>query len=269
MGETAVKLWPAAAALVLAASPALAQERDYCPEQPGLNTPPCIIDKGHASLEVSFADWTLDDQPDSRTDTVLIGDAKLRIGLTDTIEAQIGWTPYGHIRTRDKASGAISSVGRVGDVTLGAKINFANPDGDKISVALLPYVSLPVGRTPLGAGDWSAGVLLPLSFSLSDAVSLAATPEIDAAVDGDGNGRHLAYSGTAGLAFRLSDAVTLTGEGQVLRDDDPSGHSTQTLAALSLGWMARKDLQLDLFGAAGLDHAAPDVEIYAGISRRF
>ena len=253
----------------LVASSAEAQARDYCPERPGLNTPPCIVDQGHASLELSFADWTLDDQPDSRTDTVVIGDAKLRIGLTDTIEAQIGWTPYGHVRERDKASGTVSSVGRVGDVTLGAKINLANPDGDKTSVAILPYVSLPVGRTPVGAGDWGAGVLLPLSFSLSDAVSLAATPEIDAAVDEDGSGRHLAYSGTAGLAFKLSNALTLTSEGQWLRDDDPTGHTTQTLAALSLGWMARKDLQFDLFGAAGLDHAAPDVEIYAGISRRF
>ena len=99
---------PRAAVLVLGAaltaSPAWAQARDYCPERPGLNTPPCIVDKGHASLEISLADWTLDDQPDSHTDAVLIGDAKLRIGMTDTIEAQIGWTPYGHLRTRERQS---------------------------------------------------------------------------------------------------------------------------------------------------------------------
>jgi hypothetical protein len=251
------------------AVPAFAQERDYCPERPGLDTPPCIIDKGHASLEVSFADWTLDDQPDSRTDSVLIGDAKLRIGLTDTIEAQVGWTPFGHVRERDKTSSAVSSANRVGDLTLGAKINLANPGGDGTSIAILPYVSLPVGRAPVGAGDWGAGVLMPLSFSLTKTISLAATPEIDAATDEDGNGRHLAYSGTAGLAFKLSDAVSLTGEGQVLRDDDPSGHTTQAIAALSLGWMARKNLQFDVYSGAGLNRDTPDMEVYAGISRRF
>lgn len=260
---------------LLAAAPAWAQdkadakERDYCPERPGLNTPPCIVDKGHVSVETALADWTLDDQPDQRTDTVLIGDTKLRIGLTDTIEAQIGWTPYGHVRQRDKTTGLVTGDGAVGDVTLGAKINLLNPDGDKTSVALLPYVSLPVGRSPVGAGDWGAGVLLPLSFALSDTMSLAATPELDAAVDQDGSGRHLAYSATAGLAFKLSKAVTLTGETQILRDDDPAGHTTQALAALSVGWMAAKHLQLDLFGAAGLNRDAPDVELYAGISRRF
>lgn len=255
--------------LATLATPALAEERDYCPERPGLNTPPCIIDKGHVSVETALADWTLDNQPDQRTDTVLIGDTKLRVGLTDTIEAQIGWTPHGHVRQRDKASGAVSHDGAVGDVSLGAKINLLNPAGDKTSVAVLPYVTLPVGRSPIGAGDWGAGVLLPLNFSLSDTVSLAATPEADAAVDQDGHGRHPAYSGTAGLAFKLSKAVTLTGETQVLRDEDPSGHTTQALAALSLGWMAAKHLQFDLFGAAGLNRDAPDVELYAGISRRF
>lgn len=256
---------------LLAAVPAWAQEkeRDYCPERPGLNTPPCIVDKGHVSVETALADWTLDDQSDQRTDTILIGDTKLRIGLTDTIEAQVGWTPYGHVRQRDKTTGLVDRADAVGDVTLGAKISLVNPDGDKMSVALLPYVSLPVGRSPVGAGDWGAGVLVPLNFSLTDKLSLAATPEVDAAVDEDGSGRHLAYSGTAGLAFKLSDAVTLTGEGQVLRGDDPSGHTTQALAALSLGWMVRKSLQLDLFGAAGLNRDAPDVEVYAGISRRF
>ncbi|MDQ2878272.1 MAG: transporter [Pseudomonadota bacterium] len=258
-----------AALLATLATPALAQDRDYCPERPGLNTPPCIIDKGHVSIETSIADWTLDDQPDSRTDTVLIGDTKLRIGVSDTIEAQIGWTPYGHVRQRDKTSGAVSSDGAVGDVSLGAKINLMNPGGDQASIAILPYVTLPVGRTPTGAGDWGAGVLLPLSFSLSDTVSLAATPEADAAVDQGGHGRHLAYSGTAGLGFKLTKALTLTGEGQVLRDDDPSGHTTQALAALSLGWMAAKTLQFDLFAAAGLNRDAPTLEIYGGISRRF
>jgi hypothetical protein len=260
-----------AAAFFLIPLAAHAQDgaRDYCPERPGLNTPPCVIDKGHVSVETAIADWTLDNQPDSRTDTILVGDTKLRIGLTDTIEAQIGWTPYGHVRQRDKPSGTVSSEGAAGDVWLGAKINLMNPDGDKVSVALLPYVTVPVGRSPVGAGDWGAGVLLPLSFSLSDAVSLAATPEIDAAVDKDGKGRHLAYSATAGLAFKLTEAVTVTGETQILRDDDPSGRTTQAMAALSVGWMASRNLQFDVFGAVGLNRGAPDMELSAGISRRF
>ena len=252
----------------LLATPAAAELREYCPERPGLNTPPCIVDRGHVSVETAIADWTRDDQPDMRTDTVLIGQTVVRLGVTDAIEARAEWTPYGHQRTRDKASGMVDRAGGVGDVILGVKASLLHPDGEGLSIAVLPQVTLPVGRAPIGAGDWGAGALLPISYSLSKSVQLETTPEVDAAVNGDGPGRHLAYSLTAGVAVEVGKA-TLSGELQVKRDDDPSRHTTPALAALSLAVKAGNNLQFDVLGAAGLNHDAPDVEIYAGIARRF
>ena len=249
------------------AAPAVAQERDYCPERPGLNTPACIVDKGHVSVETSLADWTLDRQGGDREDRTLIGDTKLRIGLTDTIEAQVGWTPFGIDRQR--SGGVVDRVTGVGDVTLGVKANLAHPDGDGFAIAVLPFITLPVGRMPIGAGDWGGGVVLPISYQLGETLQLEATPELDAAVDMDGDGRHLAYSGTAGLGWKLTDTLTLTGEGQVARDNDPAGHTTQTLAALSLAVQAGKNLQFDVFGAKGIGRDSPDVELYGGVAVRF
>lgn len=256
-----------AALLLLGAVPATAQDRDYCPDRPGIGTPACTMAPGTVSVETSIADWTRDDQPGSRQDTVLIGDTLVRVGLSDAIEARVGWTPFGHDRVRDAAG--VESANRVGDVSLGVKANLRNPDGSGLSVAALPFMTLPVGRTPIGDGDWGAGFLLPITHDLSDAVSLAVNPEVDAAVDGDGHGRHLAYSLAGGLAFKLNPAFTLTGEMQALRDRDPGGHATQALAALSLAWSATDDLQFDLFGAGGLNHDTPGARIYAGIARRF
>lgn len=257
--------WFAAALFV--AAPALAQERDYCPERPGLDTPACTIAPGKVSVETSIVDWTRDDQPGSRTDTVLIGDTLVRLGLTDTIEMRVGWTPFGHVRER--SGGMIEDSNRVGDVSLGAKVNLHDPDGSGLSIAVLPYATLPVGRGPVGAGDWGAGLLVPVTWELSDTVSLDLSPEVDAAVDGDGAGRHVAYGSAAGVAIKLSEVVTLTGEAQVIRDDDPAGQTTQSLGALSIGWMAKENLQFDLLAAAGLNRDTPDAQIYAGISRRF
>lgn len=258
---------------LLAAAPAGAQgaaadhaERDYCPERPGLNTPPCIIDRGRVSVETSLADWTLDRSGGDRADTVLIGDTEVRIGLSDAVEAQLGWTPFGI--DRERGAGVVDRTTGVGDVTLGLKANLAHPDGDGFSVAVLPYLTLPVGRTGVGAGDWGVGALLPLSYDLSDVATLEATPEVDAAVDEDGHGRHLAVGGAAGLALKPADAVTLTGEVRLERDRDPAGHETHALAALSAGVMAAKNLQFDVLGAAGLNHSSPDVEVYGGVSVR-
>ncbi|GAA0306801.1 hypothetical protein GCM10009087_15940 [Sphingomonas oligophenolica] len=255
--------------LALIAAPAFAEERDYCPARPGLGTPACTISPGRVSVETSLADWTLQQDSSQRTDTVLVGDTLVRVGLTDTIEAQIGWTPYGHVRTRDKTAGTVDSTGAVGDALLGFKINLHHPDGSGLSAAIQPFVTLPIGRSPAGAGDWGAGVVAPVDYALNDTLSLQFTPEIDAAVDQDGNGRHFAASGTVGLGVALSKTVSGTIEVQALRDADPSGKTVQALASASLGWMPRKDWQFDVGAVAGLNRDAPDAELYLGVSRRF
>lgn len=193
----------------------------------------------------------------------------MRIGLTDTVEAQIGWTPYGHVRTHDRVAGTVDSDDRIGDALLGFKVNLHNPGGDGFSIAVQPFVTLPVGKAPLGAADWGAGVVVPMSVDLSDTLSLQFSPEADAAVDQDGNGRHFAASGTIGLGVAISDAVSGTIEFQLLRDDDPSGRTNQSLASASLGWMPNDELQLDIGAVAGLNRDAPDVELYIGVSHRF
>jgi hypothetical protein len=266
VGALAVALC-AAASLVPVAARADDQDRDYCPARPGLGTPACTMVPGQVSVETSLGDWTLDKQGNDRSDTVLIADTSVRIGLTDTIEAQIGWTPLGVVRER--AGTMVNRATRAGDTTLGLKTNLRRPDGSGLSLALQPFVTLPVGRAPVGAGDWGAGLVLPITYDLSTGVNLEVTPEIDAAVDQDGRGRHLAYSSVVGVGVALDDAVTFTLEGQMVRDEDPSGATTQDLVSASLAWMARKDLQLDAGAVAGLDRNAPDVEIYAGIARRF
>lgn len=257
----------AAALLIPAVAHAGDQDRDYCPARPGLGTPACTMAPGQVSVETSLGDWTLDKQGGDRTDTVLIGDTSVRIGLTDTIEAQLGWTPLGIVRER--VGGAVDRATRAGDATLGLKANLRNPDGSGLSVAVQPFVTLPVGRAPVGSGDWGAGLVVPLTYNLSKTVNLELTPELDAAVDQDGRGRHLAYSGVVGVGIALNDTLTFTLEDQLVRDEDPSGSTTQDLASASLAWMPRKTLQLDVGAVAGLDRNAPDLEIYAGIARRF
>ena len=256
--------------LVLAAWPAAAQnDREPCFDRPGLGTPPCTVTPGKLVAELGLGDWTLDRTPDTRTDTVVVGDALARIGVAEHAEVRIGWTAFGHERERDRATGAVDKSSGVGDVTLAVNRNLAHPDGSGTSVSVLPYVTVPTGGSTIGAGDWGTGVLIPASFELSHAVALTLTPEIDAAVDQDRHGRHLAYGSVVGLSFSLSDAVSAGTEVQVIRDRDPVEHTTQELAGLSLGWQPGGDVQLDAGTNLGLNHATPDVQVYLGVSRRF
>jgi hypothetical protein len=260
--------------LVLAISslvaPAAAQDlRPLCADRPGLETPACTVDAGHVQVELGIGDWIRDSQPDVRTDTILAGDVVARIGLTDNLEARVGWTAYGHQRERDRTSGVIDKVARTGDVTIGFKQNFRNPDGSGLSIALLPYATLPLGRGPIGAGDWGAGLIGAVSYELGGSLQVVASPEIDAAVDEDGDGRHLAYGGEVGLSGSLSDALTATIDVELLRDRDPGQHSTEALAGLSLAWQPQQLLQFDIGSNVGMNHASADVEVYVGVTRKF
>ncbi len=258
----------AAAALAV---PLHAEEklRELCSDRPGLDTLACTVDRGHLQAEIGFADWTLDRQADSRTDTLLIGDALLRYGMGNSTELRLGWTPYGHVRERDRTTGTIDRTSGIGDVTVGIKQNLLHPDGRGFSLALLPYASLPTGRSGVGAGDWAAGLLIPLDYDLSDRLTLELTPEIDAAVDQDGNGRHAAYGSAGGIAVKLSDKFSISVEGQLIRDRDPADHVTQALAGIYLTWQPKDRLQFDAGAQSGLNRSAPDVELYLGVTEKF
>lgn len=261
--------WVTLAAALTAAAPAWASEvRELCPDRPGLGTPACTVDAGAVVLEVGIADWTLDRTGDSRSDSWAFGDALLRAGLTPSLEVQLGWTMLGYARERDLVTGGRTERTRTGDVTLALRQNLRSPDGSGFSLAVMPYAMLPLGGDGVGAGDWGAGLIVPVGFELG-AVSLGLSSHVDAAVDADGDGRHLAYGSVAGLGFGLSDTLSAAAELSLTRDRDPAGHATEALAGLSLGWQPDPDSQWDIGVNAGLNRDSPDVQLYAGYVRRF
>lgn len=258
----------AAAPLLLAAGTARAGTlRDLCPDRPGLGTPPCTIDPGHIMIELGLGDWTLTRQGGEREDDLATGDLLVRYGLTSNLEMQVGWTAYTHIRTR--SGNLVQRTGGAGDVTIALRRNLHNPDGTGFSLALMPYATLPTGRDGIGAGDWGAGLLVPMTWQLPHGVTLDLTSEADAAVDGDGHGRHLAYSEIFGVDLAVTSKIGATAELEVAHDEDPAGHSSPLLAGFSADWTPNDNLQLDLGTNVGLNRASPDVEVYFGVARRF
>jgi hypothetical protein len=261
------QIFAAAAAILLASAPAAAELRDFCPDRPGLGTPACTMDPGHFDVELGLADWTLTRDSGTRTDDMAYGDILVRYGLGYSLEAQVHWTAVGTERFRD-ASGIRRQTG-TGDVSFALRRNLVHPDGSGLSAALMPVVTLPTGSDPLGAGTWGASLVVPMSQQLPHGLQLDFTGEIDAAPDSDGRGRHLGFGAVAGLDVDVSDTVGATFELAASRDEDPSATSDQLVGGLSLAWMAKPALQIDLGANLGLAGAAPDMELYFGISRRF
>ena len=170
----------AAAPLLLAAGTARAEElRDFCPDRPGLGTPACTMDRGHVAVELGLGDWTLTRQSGEREDDIATGDLLVRYGLASSLEMQIGWTAYTHVRTR--SGNVVARNGGTGDVFVALRQNLHDPDGSGFSIAVMPYATLPTGSHGIGAGDWGAGMLVPISYELPHGLALDLTAEADAA----------------------------------------------------------------------------------------
>jgi hypothetical protein len=265
--------------LALVAPPAWAQVqqaplphlRELCSERPGLTTAACTVDPGHVQIELGFGNWTLNRQDDEREDRAEAGDILIRYGLGTTTELQIGGIAYGHVRTLNRTDGSVRSAQGGGDVTVGLKQNLRHPAEGKIGLAMavLASVTLPTGRQDVGAGDWSAGLIVPLSYKVNDILSFALSPEADTAVDEDGGGRHLAYGAAAAVQVHLTDAVRLSPEVQFIRDDDPEEAVTLSTASLSLDVRAGKMTQFDVQAVAGLNRDTPDLRLSIGIAHKF
>ena len=255
-------------AALLAAPAGAAELRDFCPDRPGLDTPACIVDKGHVVVELGLAAWQREHDAVSVTHEFQAGDVLARVGVTDHLEAFAGWTAYGHDRVRDRITGVVDRSHGTGDLIFGVKQSLLNPGGDGTAVAVQAFVTAPIGAYGQGAGGWTQGILLPMQFDLPAGFQLALTPEIDRLPDTLRAGHHVQWTAVGGISHPIGK-LTVGAELLASRDDDPGDHVTQAVADLNLAWQPSSNLQLDAEVDAGLDRAAPDVRIAVGVARRF
>lgn len=254
-------------ALILAApahaQPAAEEESEICADRPGLASSTCIVEKNKVQVELAI-DWSFQEDGDARTDTLLAGDTVVRAGVDERTEVQFGWTAFGHVR--DRVGQVVTRDDSVGDAFVGVRRTLY--DRDDVAVALQGRFFLPIGGSAIGAGDWGAELLVPLTFSVGE-IDLALTPSIAAAPDADRRGRHLAYGLTAGAGFNLSKKLSAVIDLALARDEDPLGHSTEALAALALAYLVNNNLQIDAGAVIGLNEDSADLELYVGAAQRF
>jgi hypothetical protein len=254
------------ATMALLPAAAHAEDRDFCANRPGLGTPACTLAPGKAMLEIGIGAWNHSSDATSIEDDVTLGDALLRVGVTETTEVQIEITGHLLQRTHDRASGAVDRESGIGDGTLAIRQSVTGPNG---KVALEAFATAPLARSPIGAGQWSGGVMLPADFDLPGGFEIDFTPELDVAANVSGAGHHVAWGGVAGLSHGLGKQVTLTGEVAAFRDEDPAGHSTDARLAGSLAWQVSDKFQIDFEADAGLTAAAPARSLALGLAWQF
>lgn len=240
--------------------------RSFNTDRPPKANSPYTVDAGHFQYETDIAVYGYGNTGGVKTQEWTVVDPTLKMGLTNTIDAELQITPYDS--TVVKSAGNTTRTSGIGDTVARVKINLLGDDQGAEAVALLPYIKLPTARAGLGNGSVEGGLILPIAFGAPGGFSIIVMPEGDYLKDAAGRGYHIAADFLINVSHALDGRWTLYSEIFTTQSFQSSEKAVYTLDEALTGALSA-NLQLDFGGNFSLNGVAPHAQFYAGLSQRF
>ena len=240
--------------------------RSFNTDRPPKANSPYTVDAGHFQYETDVAVYGDADSSGVKTRNWTVFDPTLKLGLTNTIDAELQFTPYESMVTRSAAN--TTSVSGVGDTFARLKVNMLGDDHGSVALALLPYVKLPAAQSGLGNGKVEGGLILPISVSAPGGFTVIVMPEFDYLKNAADSGYHDAIDFLVNVSHPLSSRWTAYTEIFTTQSWQAREKPVYTQDD-ALTYALTPNLQLDFGGNFGLNGGAPRAQLYAGLSQRF
>jgi hypothetical protein len=247
------------------------QMRAFSPDRPTKSNSATTVDAGHFQYEADFANWTYDHDNSAgiTTSNLVIGAPTLKIGLTENTDFELATMPINFAYAKDRATNARSNDFGFGDLYTRLKYNIIGNEGGMYALAITPYVKAPTASTPIGNAHWEGGAYAPLSINLPDNWGLNFQSEYDRLEKSDLSGTYSNYQNLVNVSHPVI-WDSLTGFLEFWSDvSGDQGGQVEYTSDLSLAWLIKDNLQLDSGVNIGLNKAASDLQVYAGIAQRF
>src|SRR5262245_37705295 len=232
-------------------------------DRPGVANPPDVVASGAIQLEggLLFERETHGSGPN--TSTVTVPGGLLRVGLLSFLEFRVSANGYVFEK---QSSGSNRSSGS--DLAIGSRARLLDQQGIRPATALEFDLSLPTGSDAVTSGGVDPSGLLLVEWSFCDRFVLDGNLGLASVSRGNHvSGRAFQVSPSLSLGASLGASTQLFVEYYATFSD----RSIPDKNALDGGfsWLVDDDLQLDFSAGAGLDHAAPDFSVSAGVAWRF
>lgn len=249
---------PAALALLLIASPALAQEGDdEAPafDRPGIGFAPTTLPRGSVAVELGLPSLERDRDDDGILSTQYSSDVTLRIGLAEHVELQAFGTPFNHLQVKPRDAAGRSRNG-AGDSGVALKLALPSTS-DKHAVALLASSSFGTGSRDFSEGGTQYALGASYQYSFDDRWSGALYANATRGAGQD------SFTWSPSVSLALTDTVGAFIEAGFTHTD---GEPATAIAGAGLTWMVARSVQLDASLDLGLDHDSPDLQAGLGVS---
>jgi Putative MetA-pathway of phenol degradation len=245
--------------------------RELTTDRPDVTESPFTIDAGHIQIETTLLGYTRSprDAAGVLTDTYEFGTTNLRFGVTDRLELDLVWQPYGIVDPSD----AGTTRRGVGSVDLRAKLNLWGNDGlvqpGDTALALLPYVTLPIDdANGIGEAEVGFGLIVPLAIELGEGFGFGLNAAANFTRSADNPTHDAALLTSASLAYEWTDRLGTYAEAvwefsRAGPDGDVVTLDTGLTYAIGQNW------QLDAGINIGVTRAADPIAPFIGFSARF
>jgi hypothetical protein len=239
--------------------------RDLSADRPDLTESPITVDAGHFQLEMSFVDYSRDKERGQRTEAWTIADTNLKLGLTHNMDLQFVFAAYSEETLR--RPGPDRTRHGFSDLTLRWKINLWGNDGGATAFGVMPFITIPTG-TELSTDRVEGGLIVPFGWDVTESITVGLMAEIDAVYDDEDRGYDAEFVHTATCGFDIAGPLGGFVEYAGILSSDPDT-SYQALFVTGLTYAVSGDLVLDTGVRIGLNDAAEDLGVFAGMTLRY
>lgn len=256
MHRAAFVLGPLLLAATAAAQPLSA-------DRPGVANPPDVVAPGAIQLEggLSFERETHGEGPNLNTIMLPVG--LLRVGVLSALEFRVsadGYVLEARSGASDRSSGS--------DLAIGSRARLLDQRGMRPATALEFNLSLPTGSDAVTSDGVDPSGLLLVEWSLCDRFVLDA----NLGLASKSLGKH-----DSSRAFQVAPALSLGASigarANVFVEYNATfsdrGVADPQAVDGGFSWLVDDNLQLDASAGAGLNDAAPDFSVSAGVAWRF
>lgn len=242
--------------------------RGFAPDRPTKATSPVTVDAGHLQYETDALIYTHSNSGGVSTQQFTAFDPLVKLGLTDRVEFGLQFGGYNWVDAKvPGTSTKVLQARGVGDLTLRPKINIFGNEGG-VALAVIPFVKFPTASRFLGNGHLDGGVILPFSAPLPYDFTLSFSPEVDVLRNGTNAGHHINFTQAINIGHPIGKKLTVYGEFYSTVGPDRGSPNIYT-ADVAAAYLLTDTLQADVGANFGLNKAAPNLQVYAGLSQRF
>ncbi len=242
-----------------------AQMRDMETDRPDVTESPFTVDAGHFQYETDLIRTSRERSDSKQTNTLLINQANLKIGITGSMAIQIGFQSFGREKETDLGSGEVKKSYGIGDVTFRIKQNLLGNNGGNFALAVLPYVKFPSSKFDTQS-RFEGGLIVPMQFKLPGEWKLGLQLEADRLKDADQQAMHTEFLQSLTISHALIKGVD--GIGETYYSYDFKAHQWSNFLNAAIQIDVARDFKLDAGLNYGIQQTASK-HYFIGASCRF